>query len=90
MRWLLSVLTAIGMMTAIGAIPAAASPAGNFPFCIKGCDFGGSGGVGDCSFTSYAQCQATASGLAATCYTNPYFSNAELLPNHSRMSRRRY
>lgn len=25
----------------------------------------------DCSFTSYAQCEATASGLAAECYASP-------------------
>jgi len=30
----------------------------------------------DCSFTSYAQCEATASGLAAECYApNPYRSD---------------
>lgn len=29
-------------------------------------DLGGS----DCSFTSYAQCEATASGMAAVCYGN--------------------
>jgi len=90
MRWFLSALMAVVMMTAIDAMPATASPAGSFPFCIKGCSFGGSGGVGDCSFTSYAQCQATASGLAATCSSNPYFSKAELQPNRSRMPRRRY
>jgi len=27
-----------------------------------------------CSFTSIAQCNATASGLGATCYANPYFA----------------
>ena len=32
-------------------------------YCLS-CDLGGT----DCSFTSYAQCQATASGLAAECY----------------------
>ena len=29
----------------------------------------------DCSFTSYAQCEATASGLAAECYGPPVFDN---------------
>jgi hypothetical protein len=28
----------------------------------------------DCSFTSIAQCKATASGRAAECYINPYFT----------------
>ena len=59
------------------AMPAAA---GGLPYCIKGCDFGG--GSGDCSFSSLAQCQATASGRVATCATNPYFNaKAELWPS---------
>ena len=67
----------------ISAPPAAAR---DLPFCIKGCDFGG--GTGDCSFATYQQCLATASGRDATCAANPYFSaNAEIQP---RMSKRRY
>jgi hypothetical protein len=34
---------------------------------------GGGGGYFDCSFTSLPQCQATASGRAATCDPNPYY-----------------
>ncbi len=68
-----------------GVLPVAAQ---EFPFCIKGCDFGS--GRGDCSFSSYAQCQATARGLTAYCDANPYYNaRAELQPNRSRMSRRR-
>jgi len=29
-----------------------------------------------CGFTSLAQCQASASGLAAQCYANPYYAHA--------------
>jgi hypothetical protein len=66
--------------------PAAAQ---NYPFCIKGCDFGA--GRGDCIFSSYQQCQATASGRDATCDANPYYSaNAELQPSRGRQSRRRF
>jgi hypothetical protein len=69
------------------AIDPAPAEAGGMPFCIKGCDFGG--GAGDCSFSSYQQCLATAAGRDATCAANPYFGqNAELQPNRS--SRRRY
>jgi Protein of unknown function (DUF3551) len=69
-----------------GALPAAAR---DYPFCIKGCDFGS--GRGDCSFSSLQQCQATASGLTATCAENPYFSvKAELQPDRGRRSPRRY
>jgi Protein of unknown function (DUF3551) len=53
------------------------------------CDFGA--GRGDCSFSSYQQCQATASGRDACCGANPYFSvNAELQSNRSRQSPRRF
>ena len=69
------------------ALDAAPAVAGGMPFCIKGCDFGG--GAGDCSFSSYRQCVATASGRDATCAANPYFSeNAD--PASNRVSRRRY
>jgi Protein of unknown function (DUF3551) len=70
----------------LGALPAAAR---DYPFCIKGCDFGA--GRGDCSFSSYQQCQATASGRDAYCDVNPYYSaNAELQSNRGHFSRRRY
>jgi hypothetical protein len=70
----------------IGALPAAAR---DYPFCIKGCDFGGA--RGDCSFSSYQQCLATASGRDAWCTENPLFSaNAELRPDRSRQSNRRF
>jgi Protein of unknown function (DUF3551) len=62
--------------------------AGGMPYCIKGCDFGG--GAGDCSFSSLAQCQATASGRDATCASNPYFNaKAEMPAIPNRLSRRK-
>ena len=71
---------------AIGTLPAAAR---DYPFCIKGCDFGS--GRGDCSFSTYQQCQASASGRDAYCDANPYFNaNAELQPDRTRQSRRRF
>jgi Protein of unknown function (DUF3551) len=86
MRRAIWALMAVGVFAALDAAPAAA---GGMPFCIKGCDFGG--GAGDCSFSSYQQCQATASGRDATCAANPYYNaNAELLPGRSRLSRRKY
>jgi len=72
------------------AMPAAAR---EFPYCIKGCEFGA--GAGDCSFSSLAQCQATASGRDASCAANPYFNTkADMQPDiqtdRSRQSRRRF
>jgi hypothetical protein len=75
-----------GTVSAIGTLPAAAR---DYPFCIKGCDFGS--GRGDCSFSSYQQCQASASGRDAWCAENPYFNaKAELLPDRSHQSKRRF
>jgi hypothetical protein len=77
-------LMAFGAACAIDTAPAAAK---EFPYCIRGCDYGSS--LGDCSFASYQQCQASASGRLAYCATNPYFSqSADLQTNRS--SRRRY
>jgi hypothetical protein len=42
-------------------------------YCIQGDEF--QGGAGECSFTTFQQCQATASGRLAYCGTNPSFSN---------------
>jgi hypothetical protein len=86
MRRVLLALTLVGAASTISALPAAAR---DYPFCIKGCDFGA--GPGDCSFTSYQQCQATASGRVAYCDANPYYSAyAEPQPNRGPVSRRRY
>ena len=90
---LLSAVMAIGALAAINSAPAAAGrPTIRYaPFCIKGCDFGGGAGSGDCSFSSYQQCQATAAGRDATCAANPYYNaNAELQPGRGRMSRRKF
>jgi hypothetical protein len=86
MRGAIWALMAIGVFAAMNAAPVAA---GGMPFCIKGCDFGG--GTGDCSFATYQQCLATASGRDATCAANPYFNaNDELQPYSSRRTQRRY
>jgi Protein of unknown function (DUF3551) len=91
LQWSLSALMTIGVLAAIDVAPAIAGPVGNSPFCISGDNYGGSGTIGDCSFTSYAQCQATASGLAASCSSNPYYSNdAQMPPARARHSRRRF
>jgi hypothetical protein len=66
--WQLLVAAAAVSVAAV-AMPAAAR---EFPYCIKGCDFGA--GAGDCNFSSLSQCQATASGRDASCAANPYFN----------------
>jgi len=68
------------------AMPASAR---DYPYCIRGCDFGSA--LGDCSFSSYQQCQASAAGRVATCAENPYYNaKAQLAADRPRMSRRRF
>ena len=83
MRW--TVLAIAAMATASVSAPAVAD---GYPYCIKGCDFGGARGA--CSFVSYQQCLATASGRDAWCGENPdYKTKAVSLGDRGRQSRRR-
>jgi Protein of unknown function (DUF3551) len=68
-------------VAAIGMVPEAAR-AGGYPFCIKGDNYDSP--VGDCSFNTYAQCMATASGRKAYCDVNPFYSYAETRMTHFR------
>jgi hypothetical protein len=72
------------IMTACQTGTAAAQSAA---FCLRGCDFG----AGDCSFATYEQCRATASGRTAWCEANPYFRSVSDVQRGSqaRVSRRR-
>jgi hypothetical protein len=45
----------------------------NYPVCMR---VYGRISYNDCSYTSLAQCAASASGRAAQCEPNPYFANA--------------
>jgi uncharacterized protein DUF3551 len=59
------VLFAGAAATIAGASPAAAF---DYPYCVQG---RGVGVPGDCSYTSYAQCSASASGRGLYCNINP-------------------
>ena len=66
-----TVLTAVALIGAGfaalgGAAPAAA--AFDYPWCVQG---RGVGYPGDCSYQTYAQCQASASGRNVGCGINP-------------------
>jgi len=85
MAALLAVFLAIGFLTGFATSPAAAEDGA---FCINGFNY--DGGLGDCSYSSYAQCQATASGTANSCLANPYYhAKVETQPGRARPSRRR-
>lgn len=56
---------AAGAASLAGSVPAAAY---DYPYCLQG---RGVGIPGDCSYQTYAQCLASASGRALTCNINP-------------------
>ena len=58
-------------MLAVGALGASAASAQDYPYCLQGRDWGY---PGNCQFTSYAQCEATASGTFSYCGINPRFA----------------
>ena len=81
MRWTVVLIAAMAMSTPVIARQS--------PYCIKGCNF--AGGAGDCSFATYQQCLATASGRDAWCAENPYSSAKAMAPgDRSRPSQRRF
>jgi hypothetical protein len=84
MRWSLAAL----VTALVASSPAAASSSGDGAFCINGFNY--DGGLGDCSYSSYEQCQATASGTANSCLANPYYhAKVEIQPGRERPASRR-
>lgn len=69
MRNLMLALAVLGTGFAVQSVPAQAG--GNYPFCLQGRD---TTGIGDCSYPTYQACLATASGIFAGCYQNPYYA----------------
>jgi Protein of unknown function (DUF3551) len=57
-----------------------------YPVCLHIYDIGGD--RFDCSFTSMAQCAASASGRSAMCTANPYFAQEGGDPASARQWRR--
>jgi hypothetical protein len=50
--------------------PSSAQTATQYPFCVQGVDNPGWSG---CSFTSFHECQAAASGTEAECLSSPWY-----------------
>ena len=63
---------ALATSATIFATSVAPVVAGEYRYCLQG-DYAG---AGDCGFTSYQQCQATASGRTAYCAANPHLAAA--------------
>lgn len=70
MRNLVLALLSAGGLAMVGTAPAEAVGT-RYPFCIQG---GEIPGLSQCTFTSYEQCQATASGRFLSCIANPYYN----------------
>ena len=73
MRNLVLAMLAVGGLAMAGIAPAQAVGT-RHPFCIQGNDYPG---LSNCTFDSYEQCQATASGRFLYCMANPYFNQGE-------------
>jgi hypothetical protein len=64
------------IVTVIAAAPASAQTyAPGYPVCLH---VFGPVSYFDCSYTSIAQCNLTASGRSAQCVVNPYRANADM------------
>jgi hypothetical protein len=71
-----AMLATLALSAAVAATVAGSGPAAaiDYPYCIQG---GGWGIPGDCSYRSYAECQASASGRRVYCNVNPRFAYAK-------------
>ncbi|MDP1583866.1 MAG: DUF3551 domain-containing protein [Bradyrhizobium sp.] len=69
MRNLVLALLGAGGLATVGAAPAEAVGT-RYPYCIQGSEIPA---LSQCTFTSYEQCQATASGRFLSCIENPYY-----------------
>jgi Protein of unknown function (DUF3551) len=66
-------LTIMATGTILAAAPARAQTYDpSYPICLQ--VFGAKGGYIECGYTSMAQCAMSASGRAAQCLINPYFT----------------
>jgi len=70
MRLVLTSLTFALCFATLASEPAAAQ---DYPYCLQGQRWGY---PGNCSFSTYAQCMATASGTIDGCGINPRFAYA--------------
>ena len=77
-------LSAAGVATLATSAPAAAY---DYPWCVQG---RGVGIPGDCSYQTYAQCLASASGRGLYCNSNPRAAFGRLPPRPGRYNRGHY
>lgn len=71
MRRAILALTMVGSGLGVLVSTPAQAVGTRYPFCLTGED---QPGLSNCTFTSYEQCAATASGRRLYCIQNPYFA----------------
>jgi len=64
------------ILTVMVAPPAKAEI--DYPYCLRAYIRGGS--YDDCSYSTYAQCKASASGRSAECFRDPFYAGAPGTP----------
>jgi hypothetical protein len=76
----LAILATMSALTAVSSAPAAAAGIQD-RYCLQGRQWGY---PGNCQFSSYPQCMATASGTDAYCGINPQYAFARQRGYHQR------
>ena len=80
-RFPLAILATISALTAVGPISSADARGTQDRYCLQGRVWGY---PGNCQFSSYGQCMATASGTDAYCGINPQYAFARQRSYRSR------
>jgi hypothetical protein len=84
----MAALAILAIVVGLTAAPARAQTYGpGYPVCLQVYDI--DGGYIECSYSSLAQCNQSASGRAAQCIVNPFFPSAQAsVGPHDRRHRR--
>lgn len=77
-------MAVLAVMAAGAATTATPAAAYDYPYCLQG---SGVGIPGDCSYRSYAQCMASASGRRVYCNINPRVAFGQQHPGRGRTYR---
>ncbi|MBN8956314.1 MAG: DUF3551 domain-containing protein [Rhizobiales bacterium] len=89
MRTLMQAALAAAVLVLVGS----AAQAETYPYCSEGRGGNYGSGAANCSFTSFAQCEATARGNGEWCHVNPAYVESRYedeapQPTHRRRARR--
>lgn len=80
----LALLTLAATMLA-GSVTITPAAAREYPWCAQGGEYDY---PGECSYSSYEQCQASVSGRLLYCDRNPRFAYSQVQPAQPRLPRR--